>query len=65
MAQARTVFNSQEYLYRSACAYVSDLYLARLGGAPEASGWDACTNAVAAYGRAAAREGFLGSGEFP
>src|SRR5205085_6543244 len=63
---ARSIFNSQEYANRNRSDrdFVSDLYLALLGRAPDSGGWDAWTNAVPIYGRSAVLEGFLGSGEY-
>jgi RHS repeat-associated protein len=65
-AFAREIFTSTEYANRNRSDrdFVMDLYLATVQRAPDSSGWDAWTAAVASAGRPAVREGFLAGGEF-
>jgi RHS repeat-associated protein len=65
-AFAREIFSSTEYANRSRSDhdFVQDLYLATVQRAPDTSGWDSWTTAVASSGRTSVREGFLTGGEF-
>lgn len=60
------LFNSAEYAARARTDrdFVYDIYKSYLQREPDQGGWDAWTNAVPVYGRAAVRQGFVTSSEF-